>query len=197
MLLNLFATFFLFITLGVVFSASALIAAIDPHALVRSDKSAQVLTFLPLYGFAVLGVPCMVLVLASAKRAVPAHEADGRVSGVFQPQNFGTPFGSPRPGPAAGRAGGGRGGGGRTGGAAAQAVELDELGPSRKASTSQRFKQWFRQPERVDAPASAVSYTVDVDVVVEAPEYEQKHVPVSPGGSPVSPRGSPGSSSHP
>ncbi|GAA5883477.1 hypothetical protein JCM3774_003596, partial [Rhodotorula dairenensis] len=179
MLVNLFATFFLFITLGVVFSASALIAAIDPHALVRSNKSAQVLTFLPLYGFAVLGIPCMVLVLASAKRAVPAHDADGRVSYAFSPPAFGTPFGSPRAGP-----GGHAHDGGGGGGDAAQTVELEALARSGKASAPQRFKQWFRQPERSDARASAVSYTVDVDVVVDAPEYEQKHAPQVRGNYP-------------
>ncbi|GAA5990855.1 hypothetical protein JCM10908_000047 [Rhodotorula pacifica] len=78
---NLLWTFFLFITLGLVFSISAIIAASNPDALITSPSSAQAVTFLPLYGFAILGIPCMALVFASAVRAAPAPESP-RLGGI-------------------------------------------------------------------------------------------------------------------
>ncbi|POY74278.1 hypothetical protein BMF94_2716 [Rhodotorula taiwanensis] len=156
-LLNLFCAFFLFAVLGLVFSVSAIVAAANPNALTDSAQSAQVLTFLPLFGFAVLGTPCMVLVLLSAKRAAPSPT---RSRETRKPS-----FASVLPAPALD-----------------QDLHLDEwasdetakpdlaltgLGGSDPPSPPRRFGRWFRRPDQSDRVASSVSYTVDVDVVVE------------------------------
>ncbi|GAA5837950.1 hypothetical protein JCM9279_004075 [Rhodotorula babjevae] len=63
--------------LGTVFTVVAILAAYDPRALASSSLRAQILILLPLYTFAVFGLPCAYLLLISARDASGNEDSSG------------------------------------------------------------------------------------------------------------------------
>ncbi|GAA5990825.1 hypothetical protein JCM10908_000035 [Rhodotorula pacifica] len=72
-LMNLRLTIILFMSLGVLFVIDAALAASSPISFVRSPLRAQVLILLPLYTFAILGLPCSILLLHAAYTVTPSE----------------------------------------------------------------------------------------------------------------------------
>ncbi|GAA6021743.1 hypothetical protein JCM8202_004332 [Rhodotorula sphaerocarpa] len=166
-LLNLFFTFVLFSTLGLVFSVAAFVAAVRPNILFISVHHMEVVVFIPLYGYAIFGIPCMMLVLFGAYRAAPApHRSrqERRLSAATpDPDPDSLPWAAytmQYPPWVSARD--------RQASVAGEGAAIRETSsPRARAAT---LMQWFSRDEPPAASlqgASAVSYTVDVDVRVE------------------------------
>ncbi|GAA5895057.1 hypothetical protein JCM8208_000100 [Rhodotorula glutinis] len=78
---SLLLTILAFSFLGTVFVIDAMLAASDPRALASDSLRAQILILLPLYAFAVFGLPCAVLLFLSARGATGSEDASGGGSG--------------------------------------------------------------------------------------------------------------------
>jgi len=74
---SLLLTIVAFSFLGTVFTIDAMLAASDPRALASNSLRAQILILLPLYAFAVFGLPCAILLLLNARDATAAEDSNG------------------------------------------------------------------------------------------------------------------------
>ncbi|KPV75181.1 uncharacterized protein RHOBADRAFT_53194 [Rhodotorula graminis WP1] len=73
---SLLLTIIAFSFLGTAFSLDAMLAASDPRALASNSLRAQILILLPLYAFAVFGLPCAVLLVLNARDATAAEDSN-------------------------------------------------------------------------------------------------------------------------
>ncbi|GJN88957.1 hypothetical protein Rhopal_001928-T1 [Rhodotorula paludigena] len=71
---SLILTIVAFSLLGTLFTITAILALTSPRSLISSPTRAQVMILLPLYAFAVLGLPCAVLLVLRAWEAGPSDE---------------------------------------------------------------------------------------------------------------------------
>lgn len=94
---SLLVTIVAFTFLGTVFASVAIVAALSPRALASSPLRAQILILLPLYAFAVFGLPCAVILVLRARDANAAEEASANSGGSgsqHRSRTFGAgPFG--------------------------------------------------------------------------------------------------------
>lgn len=74
-------TIILFTSVGVLFIVDAALATSSPVSFVRSPLRAQILILLPLYTFAVLGLPCSILLLHASYTVTPADTSSADRSG--------------------------------------------------------------------------------------------------------------------
>lgn len=188
----MFFTFVLFSTLGLVFSVAAFVATVRPNILFLSIRNMQVIVFIPLYGYAIFGIPCMMLVLFGAYRAAPApHRSrqERRLSAATPDPDADSPalpwaaYTVQYPPRVSARD--------RQASVAGEGVSTRETNsPRARAAT---LMQWFSRDEPPAASlqaASAVSYTVDVDVRVEEDDdddAEDKGIARSPTDSEAPP----------
>ncbi|BGP39602.1 hypothetical protein JCM10449v2_003553 [Rhodotorula kratochvilovae] len=77
---SLLLTIISFSFLGAVFALTSILAALSPRALVSSPLRAQILILLPLYAFAIFGLPCALILVLRARDATAAEEASGEGS---------------------------------------------------------------------------------------------------------------------
>lgn len=150
----------------------------------------EVVVFIPLYGYAIFGIPCMMLVLFGAYRAAPApHRSrqERRLSAATpDPDPDSLPWAAytmQYPPRVSARD--------RQASVAGEGVSTRETNsPRARAAT---LMQWFSRDEPPAASlqaASAVSYTVDVDVRVEEEDdddAEDKGIARSPTDSEAPP----------